>query len=81
MKNIKDYCDIDKHDDKFHRITLSSEKEKLLGEKKASEIKNYFHNLKNKREEKNTDNIRVFVPKDVYKLKALIDDLNTILNS
>ncbi|CUP78884.1 hypothetical protein BH721_01970 [Clostridium baratii] len=81
MKDIKDFFDIDKSDEKFHRLTLKNDKEKLLGEKKASEIKDYFHNLKDKNEEKDKDGIRVLVPKDAYKLKALIDDLNTILNS
>ncbi|AIY83432.1 hypothetical protein [Clostridium baratii] len=81
MKDINDFFDIDKSDEKFHSLTLKNDKEKLLGEKKASEIKDYFHNLKDKNEEKDTDGIRVLVPKDAYKLKALIDDLNTILNS
>lgn len=81
MKDIKDFFDIDKSDEKFHRLTLKNDKEKLLGEKKASEIKDYFHNLKDKNEEKDNDGIRVLIPKDAYKLKALIDDLNTILNS
>ncbi|MFR9240033.1 MAG: hypothetical protein ACLVKE_04855 [Clostridium baratii] len=81
MKDINDFFDIDKSDEKFHSLTLKNDKEKLLGEKKASEIKDYFHNLKDKNEEKDNDGIRVLVPKDAYKLKALIDDLNTILNS
>lgn len=81
MKDIKDYFDIDKNDERFHSITLKNEKEKLLGEKKASEIKDYFHNLKDKNEKTDKDSTRVLVPKDAYKLKALIDDLNTILNS
>lgn len=89
MKNIKDYIKIESQDGvsenedkrKFHKITLDSDKQKQLGEKKFSEIKQYFSDLKNKYEEDNKGRYRILIPGDAYDLKVLIDDLNTILNS
>lgn len=89
MKNINDYIKIENQDGvsgkkestKFHKITLDSDKEKQLGEKKSSEIRKYFSDLKNKYEEDDKGRYRVLIPRDAYDLKVLLDDLNTILNS
>ena len=66
---------------KFHKITIENNKQKQLGEKKISEIKQYFSNLKNKYIEDNKGRYRILIPGDAYDLKVLIDDLETILNS
>lgn len=89
MKNINDYIKIESQDNvsenkestKFHKITLDSDKQKQLGEKKSNEIRTYFSDLKNKYEEDEKGKYRILIPKDAYDLKVLIDDLNTILNS
>ncbi len=89
MKNINDYIKIENQDGvsgkkdktKFHKITLDSDKQKQLGEKKSSEVRKYFNGLKNKYEEEEKGRYRILIPRDAYDLKVLIDDLNTILNS
>ncbi|GAA0069584.1 hypothetical protein UT300003_11070 [Clostridium sardiniense] len=89
MKNINDYIKIENQDGvsgkkestNFHKITLDSDKEKQLGEKKSSEIRKYFSGLKNKYEEDDKGRYRILIPRDAYDLKVLIDDLNSILNS
>lgn len=89
MKKAKDFMNIEAQDNKsnneenrkFHKITLENDKQKQLGEKKISEIKQYFSNLKNKYIEDNKGRYRILIPGDAYDLKVLIDDLETILNS
>ena len=66
MKKAKDFMNIEAQDNKsnneenrkFHKITLENDKQKQLGEKKISEIKQYFSNLKNKYIEDNKGRYR-----------------------
>ena len=89
MKKARDFMNIEAQDNnsndekkrKFHKITLEKDKEKQLGERKSSEIKQYFSNLKNKYIEDTKGRYRILIPGDAYDLKVLIDDLDAILNS